>query len=83
MNGAPAIICPSPFFLTNGISVIATVSALAVFNMWFVPISVLGVLPYFVVRVLRGREFYLLKKAQAKRCGGWNTYGSFSITSRR
>ncbi len=55
----------------------------AVFNMWFVPISVLSVLPYFVVRVLKGREFYLLKKAQAKRCGGWNTYGSFSITSRR
>ena len=39
----------------------------AVFNMWFIPISVLSVLPYFVVRVLRGREFYLLKKAQAKK----------------
>ena len=54
-------------FLTNGISVIATVTALAVFNIWFIPISVLSVLPYFVVRVLRGREFYLLKKAQVKK----------------
>lgn len=57
----------STVFITSGISVISTISVLAAYNIWFVPISILSVLPYFIARILRGKEFYSLKKAQAKK----------------
>ena len=56
----------STVFITNGISVISTISVLASYNIWFIPISVISVLPYFIARIIRGKEFYLLKRAQAK-----------------
>lgn len=52
--------------ITNGISVIFTLSVLASYNIWFIPISVISVVPYFVARIIRGKEFYLLKRTQAK-----------------
>ena len=57
----------STVFITSGISVISTISVLASYNIWFVPISILSVLPYFIARILRGKEFYSLKKAQVKK----------------
>lgn len=57
----------STVFITSGISVISTVSILASYNIWFVLISTFSVLPYFIARVLRGKEFYSLKKAQSKK----------------
>lgn len=57
----------STVFITNGVSVISTVCVLASYNIWFVPISLLSVLPYFIARVIRGKEFYLLKKGQSKK----------------
>ncbi len=57
----------STVFITKGISVVMTISVLASYNLWFVPISILSVLPFFIMRILRGREFYLLRKAQAKK----------------
>ena len=57
----------STVFITSGISVISTISVLAFYNIWLVPVSIFSVLPYVVARVLRGKEFYLLKKAQAKK----------------
>lgn len=56
----------STVFITNGISVISTISVLASYNIWFIPISVISVLPYFIARIIRGKEFYSLKRAQAK-----------------
>lgn len=57
----------STVFITSGISVISTIFVLAAYNIWFVPISIFSVLPYFIARILRGKEFYSLKKAQAKK----------------
>lgn len=57
----------STVFITSGISVISTISVLAVYSIWLVPISIFSVLPYFIARILRGKEFYSLKKAQAKK----------------
>ena len=57
----------STVIITKGISVISTISVLAAYNIWFVPISIFSVLPYFIVRILRGKEFYSLKKAQTKK----------------
>lgn len=53
--------------ITSGISVLSTVTVLAAYHLWFVPISIFSVLPYFIARMLRGKEFYLLKKAQSKK----------------
>lgn len=57
----------STVFITSGISVISTIFVLAAYNIWFVPISIFSVLPYFIARILRGKEFYSLKKTQAKK----------------
>ena len=56
----------STVFITSGISVISTISVLAAYNIWLVPISILSVLPYFITRILIGKEFYLLKKYFSK-----------------
>ena len=57
----------STVFITSGISIVSTISVLAAYNIWFIPISIFSVLPYFIVRILRGKEFYSLKRAQAKK----------------
>lgn len=57
----------STVFITSGIGVVSTVAVLASYHIWFVPISIFSVLPYLIARILRGKEFYLLKKAQSKK----------------
>lgn len=69
----------STVFITSGISVVSTIAVLAAYNIWFVPISIFSVFPYFVARILRGEEFYLLKKAQSKKTRRLNyLWGLFS-----
>ena len=57
----------STVFITSGISIVSTIMVLSAFNLWFIPISILSVLPYFIARIIRGKEFYLLKQSQAKK----------------
>lgn len=57
----------STVFVTNAISIITTILVLSVYNIWFIPISFISVIPYFIARVIRGKEFYLLKQSQAKK----------------
>lgn len=54
-------------FLTSGIGVVAVVVVLAGYSIWFVPISVFSVLPYFIARLIRGKEFCYVKRGQAKK----------------
>jgi ABC-type bacteriocin/lantibiotic exporter with double-glycine peptidase domain len=61
------IFMSSIVFITSGISIASTVLVLATYNIWFLPISVASVFPYFIARIIRGKEFYSLKKAQAKK----------------
>lgn len=51
--------------ITSGVSVVSTIIVLSAYSIWFLPISFLSVIPYFVSRILRGKDFYRLKKAQA------------------
>lgn len=57
----------STVFITNGISIISTILVLSAYSVWFIPISLLSVLPFFIARLIRGKEFYLLKQIQAKK----------------
>lgn len=63
----------SQLFMTNinmlisALSVISVIVILASYNLLFLPISILSVIPYFIARILRGREFYSLKRQQTKR----------------
>jgi ATP-binding cassette subfamily B protein len=57
----------STVFITNGISIVSTILMLSAYSVWFIPISLLSVLPYFIARIIRGKEFYLLKQRQAKK----------------
>ncbi|MEJ6950833.1 ABC transporter ATP-binding protein [Natronospora cellulosivora (SeqCode)] len=61
------IFMSSIVFITNGISIVSVISVLSAFDLRFIPISLLSVLPYFIARILRGKEFYLLKRRQAKK----------------
>lgn len=52
--------------LISAISVISVVVILSSYNLLFLPISIFSVIPYFIARILRGREFYNLKRQQTK-----------------
>ncbi|HII4398133.1 ABC transporter ATP-binding protein (plasmid) [Clostridium perfringens] len=52
--------------ITNGIGTISVIMVLAQYNFWFVVISIFSVIPYFVIRIIRGKEFYYMKYEQAK-----------------
>ena len=47
--------------------IISVVAVLSRYSLWFIPISLFSILPYFIVRLLRGKEFYRLKKQQVKK----------------
>ncbi|WP_083677923.1 ABC transporter ATP-binding protein [Paenibacillus sp. FSL R7-0337] len=57
----------SAVFVTSAISIISLVSVLASYNLLFILLSLLTVMPYFIARRLRGKDFYALKKRQTKR----------------
>ena len=54
-------------FARSAIQVAGTGAALAFFNARLLPLSLLSVLPYLVSRIVRGKEFYYVKKHQAKK----------------
>lgn len=50
----------------NLIGVLAVIGVLAGYSLWFLPVSIVSVLPFYIARKLRGEEFYRLKKKQTK-----------------
>ncbi len=54
-------------FTTSAIGAVSVITVLASYSVWFLPISVFSVLPYFIARIIRGKEFWKLKHRQAKR----------------
>lgn len=63
---------PSSIFLAfitlimDFVSVITVLSVLASYSMWFVPVSILSVIPFYISKKIRGDEFYRLKLHQTK-----------------
>lgn len=49
------------------ILVISVITVLAKFNIWLIPISFISVLPFIIIRVIRGNQFYELKWFQVKK----------------
>lgn len=49
------------------VGVLSTIAVLSSYNLLFIPISILSVIPYFIVRIVRGKEFYELKKQHVKK----------------
>lgn len=47
------------------LSAVAVAAVLAQYSLWLLPLSILSVLPYLVARLVRGKEFYHVKRAQA------------------
>lgn len=53
--------------MSEVISVISVSIVLASFDPWLIPISLISVVPYIVIRIIRGTQFYELKWFQAKK----------------
>lgn len=53
--------------IMSAIGVISTIVILSSYSLLFIPISILSVIPYFLARIIRGKEFYELKKQQVKK----------------
>ena len=53
--------------ITNAVGVISVMVILAKFSLIFLLISILSVIPFFVVRKIRGNEFYYMKYMQANK----------------
>ncbi|MCG8500200.1 MAG: ABC transporter ATP-binding protein/permease [Firmicutes bacterium] len=62
-----AIFRMSSVFITNIISTVSVIIILINYHIWFLPISFLSVIPYFINRMIRGKEFYKLKYFQANK----------------
>ncbi len=54
-------------FLKSFVSLFSIVAVLSRYSLWLLPVCVLSVLPYLVSSRIRGREFYYVKAAQAKK----------------
>jgi len=54
-------------FIRAGIQVISIAAVLSVYSIWLLPLSLLSVLPYLFARIIRGKEFYYVKRQQAKK----------------
>lgn len=63
----------SQLYMTNtalimsAIGVVSVVLILSSYSYLFIIISIFSVIPYFVIRIIRGKEFYHLKKQQVKK----------------
>ena len=53
--------------LLNAIGALSVIAVLATYDWIFVPLSLLSVIPYFIIRILRGQQFYRMKQKQAKK----------------
>ena len=53
--------------LVGAVNLISVSAVLARYSLLFLPLCVLSVLPYLIARLVRGREFYRVRFAQAKK----------------
>jgi ABC-type multidrug transport system fused ATPase/permease subunit len=53
--------------IQNAVAVIGVAIVLARYSLWLLPLSLLSVLPYLFARIIRGKEFFHVKQAQAKK----------------
>ena len=51
--------------MSEVISLTSVMIVIATFNIWLIPISFFSVVPFFIVRLIRGNQFYKLKWFQA------------------
>ena len=54
-------------FIRAGIQVISIAAVMSAYSYWFLPLSLLSVIPYLFARIIRGKEFYHVKSHQAKK----------------
>jgi len=54
-------------FIRAGIQVVSIAAVMSAYNFWFLPLSLLSVLPYLFARIIRGKEFFHVKSHQAKK----------------
>ena len=52
--------------LQNAVNLVSVSFVMARYSLWFLPLCVLSVAPYLFSRLVRGREFYKVRFAQAK-----------------
>ena len=52
--------------LQNAVNLVSVSFVMARYSLWFLPLCVLSVAPYLFARLVRGREFYKVRFAQAK-----------------
>lgn len=52
-------------FLRAPLTAVALAAVLARYSVWLLPLSLLSVLPYLVARLIRGKEFFHVRRAQA------------------
>jgi ABC-type multidrug transport system fused ATPase/permease subunit len=57
----------SQAIVENAIAVVSVAAVLARYSGWLLPLSLLSVLPYLFARIVRGKEFFYVKKTQAKK----------------
>ncbi len=50
-----------------GIRIASLAALLATYNIWLLPLAFLSALPYLFARLIRGKEFYHVKKHQARK----------------
>lgn len=53
--------------IMSAVGVISVIGVLSRYSLLFIPISIFSVMPYFAVRLIRGKEFYRLRKQQVKK----------------
>jgi len=63
----PSLFNNSFFIPSQIIAVIGVMTVLAQYSFWLLPLSLMSVIPYFIARLIRGKEFYYVKHNQAKR----------------
>lgn len=54
-------------FLSSIVAIVSVMMVLAQYSIWLLPISLLSVFPYYFAKLIRGKEFYYVKRTQAKK----------------
>lgn len=50
----------------NLVGIMTVIGVLAGYSIWFIPVSVISVIPFYISKKMRGNEFYKLKMKQTK-----------------
>jgi ATP-binding cassette subfamily B protein len=62
-----AIFNHSMRLIRSVMGIVGIAAVLCRYSLWLLPLSLLSVLPYLAARIIRGKEFYYVKKHQAKK----------------